>query len=198
MTPRTEYQREYRKRPEQIAKLREYAASPAGKATAHRAYMKRRGILSRLHAKPDTENLGMPWYCRHDYNRLRANCQRGEYFQRQRDAAVGLVVDHDLAFEAMDGGCDRRRTTFAMIQEMPGRMEAREWLLSLIRELDPRYALVVVLRSGLGDGHEYTLLETGRILRVSRERVRQIQAKAMRKLQFLAKEVDHAFEKAED
>ena len=187
---RLEYMREYRQRPGEAEKRRKYAASPRGKAAARRSYHKRRGIISRIHAKPDTPNLGIPWYGRHDYNRLRALCGHTEYEQRRHDAAVGLVADHDLAMRVMDAGRDLRRVTFAMIREMPDQLEVRQWLLSLIGGLDPRYALVVVLRSGLGDGHEYTLREAGRILRVSRERARQIEMKAMRKLQFLAKPVE--------
>ena len=42
---------------------------------------------------------------------------------------------------------------------------------------------VIKLRYGLGDGYTYTLEEVGRIFKVTRERVRQIEAKAVRKLQ---------------
>ena len=42
---------------------------------------------------------------------------------------------------------------------------------------------VLKLRYGLGDGYTYTLEEVGRIFNVTRERVRQIEAKAIRKLQ---------------
>ena len=36
---------------------------------------------------------------------------------------------------------------------------------------------------GSGDGYSYTLEETGRIFKVTRERIRQIESKALRKLQ---------------
>jgi RNA polymerase primary sigma factor len=39
------------------------------------------------------------------------------------------------------------------------------------------------LRYGLGDGYSYTLEETGRIFKVTRERIRQIESKALKKLQ---------------
>ncbi|MEE9126806.1 MAG: RNA polymerase sigma factor RpoD [Planctomycetota bacterium] len=42
---------------------------------------------------------------------------------------------------------------------------------------------IIKLRYGIGDGSTYTLEEVGRIFRVTRERVRQIEAKAVRKLQ---------------
>ncbi len=41
---------------------------------------------------------------------------------------------------------------------------------------------IIKLRYGIGDGYTYTLEEVGRIFRVTRERVRQIEAKAVRKL----------------
>ncbi|MEQ9070829.1 MAG: sigma factor-like helix-turn-helix DNA-binding protein, partial [Gimesia chilikensis] len=42
---------------------------------------------------------------------------------------------------------------------------------------------IIRLRYGLGDGYSYTLEETGRIFKVTRERIRQIESKALRKLQ---------------
>ncbi len=48
--------------------------------------------------------------------------------------------------------------------------------------LTPRERRVLQLRFGLGDGHERTLEEVGKRFSVTRERVRQIEAKALRKL----------------
>ena len=42
---------------------------------------------------------------------------------------------------------------------------------------------IIKLRYGLGDGYSYTLEEVGHIFNVTRERIRQIEAKAVRKLQ---------------
>jgi RNA polymerase primary sigma factor len=52
----------------------------------------------------------------------------------------------------------------------------------LLAGLDAREGRVVHLRYGLGDGRPRTLEETGRELGVTRERVRQIEARALRKL----------------
>jgi RNA polymerase primary sigma factor len=59
----------------------------------------------------------------------------------------------------------------------------RERLESLLKTLTYREREIIRLRYGLGDGYTYTLEEVGRIFRVTRERVRQIEAKAVRKLQ---------------
>ena len=52
-----------------------------------------------------------------------------------------------------------------------------------LQSLPPREERVLRLRFGIGDDHPYTLDEIGQVLRVSRERVRQIQAAAIRRLQ---------------
>jgi RNA polymerase primary sigma factor len=59
----------------------------------------------------------------------------------------------------------------------------REKIESLLKTLTYREREIIRLRYGLGDGYTYTLEEVGRIFRVTRERVRQIEAKAVRKLQ---------------
>ncbi|MFN5756154.1 MAG: sigma-70 family RNA polymerase sigma factor [Planctomycetia bacterium] len=54
---------------------------------------------------------------------------------------------------------------------------------SLLKTLTYREREIIRLRYGLTDGYTYTLEEVGRIFRVTRERVRQIEAKAVKKLQ---------------
>jgi RNA polymerase primary sigma factor len=52
----------------------------------------------------------------------------------------------------------------------------------VLRSLSPREEKVVKMRFGLEDGSEHTLEEVGRVFAVTRERIRQIEAKALRKL----------------
>lgn len=59
----------------------------------------------------------------------------------------------------------------------------REKIDVLLKSLTYREREIIRLRYGLGDGYTYTLEEVGRIFKVTRERVRQIEAKAVRKLQ---------------
>ena len=59
----------------------------------------------------------------------------------------------------------------------------REKIEGLLKTLTFREREIIRLRYGLGDGYTYTLEEVGRIFKVTRERVRQIEAKAVKKLQ---------------
>ena len=63
-----------------------------------------------------------------------------------------------------------------------GRQLLRRELFSVLKSLTPREERVIALRFGLEDGRARTLEELGREFNVTRERVRQIEAKALRKL----------------
>jgi RNA polymerase primary sigma factor len=52
----------------------------------------------------------------------------------------------------------------------------------VLKTLTPREELVLKMRFGVGDGSEHTLEEVGRSFNVTRERIRQIESKALRKL----------------
>jgi len=58
----------------------------------------------------------------------------------------------------------------------------REEIEKALETLTPREAEVIRLRYGIGTGYPMTLEEVGKIFRVTRERIRQIEAKALRKL----------------
>ena len=59
----------------------------------------------------------------------------------------------------------------------------RERIEQVLKTLAYREREIIKLRYGIGDGYTYTLEEVGRIFRVTRERVRQVEARAIRKLQ---------------
>ena len=63
-----------------------------------------------------------------------------------------------------------------------GRQLLRRELLHVLKSLTPREERVITLRFGLEDGRARTLEELGKEFNVTRERVRQIEAKALRKL----------------
>ena len=58
----------------------------------------------------------------------------------------------------------------------------REQIDGALKTLTEREAKVLKMRFGLGDGNEHTLEEVGQQFKVTRERIRQIEAKALRKL----------------
>ncbi len=63
----------------------------------------------------------------------------------------------------------------------------REKIDQALRGLNYRERSIIELRMGLGDGYPYTLEECGRIFKVTRERIRQLESKALKKLQGHAK-----------
>jgi RNA polymerase primary sigma factor len=58
----------------------------------------------------------------------------------------------------------------------------KEQTEALLKTLTPREEKVIKMRFGIGDGSEHTLEEVGQSFAVTRERIRQIEAKALRKL----------------
>ncbi|MBQ6625334.1 MAG: RNA polymerase sigma factor RpoD [Clostridia bacterium] len=67
-------------------------------------------------------------------------------------------------------------------QDSASMLLLKEQLANVLQTLTPREAKVLSLRFGLEDGHPRTLEEVGKEFEVTRERIRQIEAKALRKL----------------
>ena len=61
-------------------------------------------------------------------------------------------------------------------------LNLKEQTESVLKTLTPREEKVIKMRFGVGDGSEHTLEEVGQNFSVTRERIRQIEAKALRKL----------------
>jgi RNA polymerase primary sigma factor len=92
------------------------------------------------------------------------------------DRPVGESEDSCFGEFIEDGGLPRPEKAAA--NEL-----LRQRIEQLLKTLTYREREIIRLRYGLGDGYTYTLEEVGRIFRVTRERVRQIEAKAVKKLQ---------------
>ena len=67
------------------------------------------------------------------------------------------------------------------------RVMLKDQIVKLLDGLKPREKTVLMLRFGIGDDHQRTLEEVGKELNVTRERIRQIEDKALRKLKYRAK-----------
>ncbi|MGB7435366.1 MAG: sigma-70 family RNA polymerase sigma factor, partial [Candidatus Acidiferrum sp.] len=61
-------------------------------------------------------------------------------------------------------------------------MNMKEQLDNVLKTLSPREEKIIRMRFGMEDGSEHTLEEVGQTFSVTRERIRQIEAKALRKL----------------
>ena len=61
-------------------------------------------------------------------------------------------------------------------------LNLREQTAEVLKTLSPREEKIIKMRFGLEDGSEHTLEEVGQNFAVTRERIRQIEAKALRKL----------------
>ena len=61
-------------------------------------------------------------------------------------------------------------------------LSLRETMASMLKKLTPREERIIRMRFGFEDGNPCTLEEVGQVFAVTRERIRQIEAKALRKL----------------
>ena len=92
------------------------------------------------------------------------------------DRPVGNSEDSHFGDLLPDG--EAESPSIGASQEM-----LRGRIQKVLKTLSYREREIIKLRYGLGDGYSYTLEEVGHIFKVTRERIRQIEAKAVRKLQ---------------
>ncbi|HEX3869792.1 MAG TPA: sigma-70 family RNA polymerase sigma factor [Pirellulales bacterium] len=92
------------------------------------------------------------------------------------DRPVGNSEDSHFGDLLPDSGAEN--PSIGAAQEM-----LRSRIHKVLKTLSYREREIIKLRYGLGDGYSYTLEEVGHIFKVTRERIRQIEAKAVRKLQ---------------
>jgi RNA polymerase primary sigma factor len=92
------------------------------------------------------------------------------------DRPVGNSEDSQFGDLLPDGTAESPQIGAA--QEM-----LKNRITNVLKSLSYREREIIKLRYGLGDGYSYTLEEVGHIFKVTRERIRQIEAKAVRKLQ---------------
>ncbi len=90
----------------------------------------------------------------------------------EEDSKIGDIIPDDSALSP---------------QEIAQQNMLKEQLMSVLETLTPREQKVIRLRYGLDDAHPRTLEEVGREFSVTRERIRQIEAKALRKLRHPSK-----------
>ena len=91
------------------------------------------------------------------------------------ETPIGEEEDSHLGdfIEDINVSAPQEAATFTMLKEQ---------LIAVLDTLTPREEMVLRLRYGIDDGHPRTLEEVGKEFSVTRERIRQIEAKALRKL----------------
>ncbi|MCL6532446.1 MAG: sigma-70 family RNA polymerase sigma factor [Armatimonadetes bacterium] len=75
-------------------------------------------------------------------------------------------------------------------EDVTRQMILREQIEMILQKLQPRERDVVRLRFGLDDGHQRTLEEVGAELKITRERVRQLELRALRKLRLIGERLE--------
>ncbi len=132
-----------------------------------------RALLQRLGREPTIEETARAAECTVDEARRVLAMSR---YPISLDRPVGNSEDSHFGDLLPDAGAESPATGAA--QEM-----LRTRITQVLKTLSYREREIIKLRYGLGDGYSYTLEEVGHIFKVTRERIRQIEAKAVRKLQ---------------
>jgi RNA polymerase primary sigma factor len=132
-----------------------------------------RQLLQRLGREPTIEETARAAECSVDEARRVLAMSR---YPISLDRPVGNSEDSHFGDLLPDAGAESPAVGAA--QEM-----LRTRIVQVLKTLSYREREIIKLRYGLGDGYSYTLEEVGHIFKVTRERIRQIEAKAVRKLQ---------------
>jgi RNA polymerase primary sigma factor len=93
------------------------------------------------------------------------------------DAPVADDEEYHLADTLED-------TTFVSSVEPPAHKMLRSYIEQALDVLNPRERTIIEMRYGLKDGHSLSLDEVSTVFRLTRERIRQIEVKALRKLRY--------------
>ncbi len=132
-----------------------------------------RALLQRLGREPTIEETARSAGCSVDEARRVLAMSR---YPISLDRPVGNSEDSHFGDLLPDAGAES--PAIGAAQEM-----LRTRISKVLKTLSYREREIIKLRYGLGDGYSYTLEEVGHIFKVTRERIRQIEAKAVRKLQ---------------
>jgi RNA polymerase primary sigma factor len=132
-----------------------------------------RALLQKLGREPTIEETAKSAGCSVDEARRVLAMSR---YPISLDRPVGNSEDSHFGDLLPDSGAES--PAIGAAQEM-----LRSRISKVLKTLSYREREIIKLRYGLGDGYSYTLEEVGHIFKVTRERIRQIEAKAVRKLQ---------------
>ncbi len=129
------------------------------------------------------------------HHRLPTNEELAELMDKtpEKIQEIKMVVNEPISLESPVGDEDSTVEDFVedrdsiSPEDAVSRLILKEELLKALDQLTTREADVLRLRYGLEDGRQRTLEEVGQIFKVTRERIRQIEVKALRKLRHPSK-----------
>ena len=101
-----------------------------------------------------------------------------DQFSRSNCLSLDQLIGKSESTELIELIPSDEQTTFEAIAHQ----NIKDLLDSVLEELTPKEAIVIRLRYGLEDGERKTLNECGQAIGVSRERARQLESRALKKL----------------
>ena len=128
-----------------------------------------------------TQELGREPTVEELANALDVPTRKAEEMLRVARRPLSLEMPTDDEEESELGDFIEDQDSLAPDDEVTSSM-LRDQLLTILQDLPPREVRILQLRYGLIDGETYTLEEVGKKLGVTRERVRQIEAQALKRL----------------
>ena len=169
--------------------------------TINRLMRTQRRMMQELGREPTLDELALEMEVMDskDVQEIRQARQAGmplpPQLERKMKRAMGKIrqiisiSQEPMSLESPVGSEDNSELSdFIEDENLPGPMDAtsmhmlRDQLQSILEELGAREREVLEMRFGLKDGRPHTLEEVGQAFRVTRERIRQIESKALRKL----------------
>lgn len=140
--------------------------------TINRLVRTQRTLLQELGREPTSEEIG---------ERMEISAEKVEEIQKIAQDPVSLETPIGEEEDSHLSDFIEDNKTIAP-SDVAAQTMLREQLIAALHKLTPREEKVIRLRYGLDDGKTRTLEEVGKEFNVTRERIRQIEAKALRKL----------------
>jgi len=143
-------------------------------------------LVGELGREPTLEELA---------GRLRMSVEKVAFLLEANEALISL--DDDRLREHTGYRLDRIQDAYAVDPEREAiTVEAADLVGKLLARLNPQEQMIIERRFGLKDGERSTLQQIGQQLHITRERVRQLECRALRKLRVAVTRcsLDHYFE----
>ena len=103
----------------------------------------------------------------------------GEYYTISKEpCSLDVTIDEDEDTAMIDLIADENATKFMDIDDLP----IRDTIYSVLNTLSERERKIIELRFGFADGRQHTLEEVGKEFNLTKERIRQLEASALKKL----------------